>query len=224
MATHVVLGGGRTLGSAVAFTLAEVLVTLGIIGVVSALTLPTLIQNHNKKIITTRLKKFYSTINQAILLSEQDKNIMRVDWRPSAFCSAGDKDNYSCTVKFFNEYLKNYIKYTKIENKDGILYVYFADGSAAYFTYYGQDIYFFPKGSKAELAQLKTGKDKFMFAFYPAGASGKRNEYFKNLGVEPYIDANWDGTKEGLYNSCSNGAKIIQLNGWQMPDDYPCFK
>ena len=64
-----------------AFTLAEVLVTLGIIGVVAALTMPSLIQNHNKQIIETRLKKFYSTINQAILMAEQDKNIMRTDWK-----------------------------------------------------------------------------------------------------------------------------------------------
>lgn len=208
------------------FTLAEVLVTLGIIGVVSALTLPTLIQNHNKKIITTRLEKFYSTINQAILLSEQDKNMMRVDWRPSALCEGADASRYSCTIKFFNMYLKNYIKYTKIENKDDRLYVYFDDGSVAYLAYYGQDISFFSKASKAKLplAEQKTGKDKFLFAFYPAGAAGKRDVYFRNLGVEPYIEVDWDGTKEGLYNSCANAAKIIQLNGWQIPDDYPCFR
>ena len=33
-----------------AFTLAEVLVTLGIIGVVSAMTVPTLMQNFNVKV------------------------------------------------------------------------------------------------------------------------------------------------------------------------------
>ena len=32
-----------------AFTLAEVLITLGIIGIVAALTLPTLIHNNHKK-------------------------------------------------------------------------------------------------------------------------------------------------------------------------------
>ena len=51
-----------------AFTLAEVLITLGIIGIVVALTLPTLIQNHRNQVVETRLKKFYSTINQAITL------------------------------------------------------------------------------------------------------------------------------------------------------------
>lgn len=53
-----------------AFTLAEVLITLGIIGIVAAMTLPTVISNHKKKTIETRLQKFYSVANQAIKLSE----------------------------------------------------------------------------------------------------------------------------------------------------------
>ena len=39
------------------FTLAEVLITLGIIGVVAALTLPSLITNYQKKQIVAQLKK-----------------------------------------------------------------------------------------------------------------------------------------------------------------------
>ena len=39
------------------FTLAEVLITLGIIGVVAALTVPTLIAEHRSKELETRLKK-----------------------------------------------------------------------------------------------------------------------------------------------------------------------
>ena len=52
-----------------AFTLAEVLITLGIIGVVAAMTLPSIINNIQKKDTSARLKKFYSAFNQAILLS-----------------------------------------------------------------------------------------------------------------------------------------------------------
>ncbi len=48
-----------------AFTLAEVLITLGIIGVVAALTMPSLIAKHNEKQTITALKKFYSSISQA---------------------------------------------------------------------------------------------------------------------------------------------------------------
>ena len=39
-----------------AFTLAEVLITLGIIGVVAALTLPNLVANYKKQVLVTQLK------------------------------------------------------------------------------------------------------------------------------------------------------------------------
>ena len=47
------------------FTLAEVLITLGIIGVVAALTLPALIQNYQKNVAAEQLKKIYSTLKNA---------------------------------------------------------------------------------------------------------------------------------------------------------------
>ncbi len=49
-----------------AFTLAEVLITLGIIGIVAAMTLPSVINKIQNKDKTARLKKFYSSINQAV--------------------------------------------------------------------------------------------------------------------------------------------------------------
>ena len=45
------------------FTLAEVLITLGIIGVVAALTMPALINKYQKKVLEVKLKKAYSVIN-----------------------------------------------------------------------------------------------------------------------------------------------------------------
>ena len=49
------------------FTLAEILITIGIIGVVAALTIPVLIQNSNSKKFTTQFKKSLSTLNQAAI-------------------------------------------------------------------------------------------------------------------------------------------------------------
>ena len=46
-----------------AFTLAEVLMTLGIIGVVAAMTLPTLITDFQKRSTVTMVKTLYSKIN-----------------------------------------------------------------------------------------------------------------------------------------------------------------
>ena len=65
------------------------------------------------------------------------------------------------------------------------------------------------------------GKDCFMFAFYYHGANGLRNKYFLGKAIEPYIVDNWDGTREGLKANRKNYGKLIQLNGWKIPDDYP---
>ncbi len=51
------------------FTLAEVLITLGIIGVVAAMTIPTLMSNTGKAEFKTAFKKILSVINQAVTMS-----------------------------------------------------------------------------------------------------------------------------------------------------------
>ncbi|MBR1754247.1 type II secretion system protein [bacterium] len=55
-----------------AFTLAEVLITLGIIGVVAALTIPTLMQKTNDKEISAAIKKSFANISNAIQLAEAE--------------------------------------------------------------------------------------------------------------------------------------------------------
>ena len=55
-----------------AFTLAEVIITLGIIGVVAAMTIPTLIQKYQEKEMVSRWFKAYSMLQQVIKLAEAD--------------------------------------------------------------------------------------------------------------------------------------------------------
>ena len=52
-----------------AFTLAEVLITLGIIGVVAALTLPILVYNYQEKQYISKLKKAIATLDNAYKLA-----------------------------------------------------------------------------------------------------------------------------------------------------------
>ena len=54
------------------FTLAEVLITLGIIGVVAALTLPSLIQKYQEKALVTSYLRVYSILNQAYNFAVQE--------------------------------------------------------------------------------------------------------------------------------------------------------
>ena len=55
-----------------AFTLAEVLITLGIIGIVAAMTIPSLMTKYRKSIVETRLKDSYSIFANAIRLAESE--------------------------------------------------------------------------------------------------------------------------------------------------------
>ena len=55
-----------------AFTMAEVLITLGIIGIVAAMTLPSLIGRWQKIVHVNRMKRTYSIISNAFLMAQQD--------------------------------------------------------------------------------------------------------------------------------------------------------
>lgn len=54
------------------FTLAEVLITLGIIGIVAAMTIPNLIQKINEKRTVSKLIAAQSILSRAIKLAEEE--------------------------------------------------------------------------------------------------------------------------------------------------------
>lgn len=60
--------GGGTLG----FTLAEVLITLGIVGVVAALVVPGVIQNYKERATVIQLKKTYSVLQNAYRMAQEE--------------------------------------------------------------------------------------------------------------------------------------------------------
>ena len=224
-----------------AFTLAEVLITLGIIGVVAALTIPTLMANHRKQVVETSLEKFYSTMNQAIKMAEVDYGDVR-QWDELEGGFNEDEDGNPTTSKalaWFEKYLKPYLKYTKYEvdkNLEGKVSVYFPDGSLALIS--SSSIIFYPKARDYELLEQEdessdrnrnvSGTKYFTFFFAPNCKSCHTFE----KGIEPYMYG-WDGTKEMLLTHNRLGCKkevsnerayctaLIQMNGWKIPKDYP---
>ena len=58
-----------------AFTMAEIIITIGIIGVVSAMTLPTLINSYNEHVTVTKVKKMYSVLSQAHRMNKSQLEI-----------------------------------------------------------------------------------------------------------------------------------------------------
>lgn len=84
------------------FTLAEVLITLGIIGIISVLTIPNLIMNKSKKEIQTQMEKEYSSIQQAAFMAEKD-----------GFFLYNVKNDAKALSEWFDAYLGKYLKISK---------------------------------------------------------------------------------------------------------------
>ena len=231
-----------------AFTLAEVLITLGIIGVVAAMTLPALIQKNNNRVVETRLQKFYSSINQAVQRAEVDYGDKKY-WYQDTNNIETDKDGNpvkgSSTVeKWWNKYMAPYIKTVDIKYDDSGLPIFmFTDGSAlkANQVDFMRDWLFYTGNPEKCIAKYGSdtnsrGKCSFLFIFMPGGDGTSEDannsegwKYHRNKGFEPY-KYNWDGTRNGLingsYKKCNSSdgtycTALIQLNGWKIPDDYP---
>lgn len=87
-----------------AFTLAEVLITLGIIGIVAAMTLPTLTAKYQQKILQSQFKKSYTNMQNAINLINAENGIPYECYMlqtPGAYY-------YDECNKFWNEFLGKY--------------------------------------------------------------------------------------------------------------------
>ena len=88
-----------------AFTLAEVLITLGIIGVVAAMTMPSLIQKHQERVTANKVKKFYSVMSQAQLLAIKDNGYVD-EWDVPAEPNGMNIESITAFMNYMKPYLK----------------------------------------------------------------------------------------------------------------------
>ena len=113
-----------------AFTLAEVLITLAIIGVVAAMTIPTLTANYKEKAIVTKLTKTYAILSNAYQMMQAEYGTIST-WGLSG--TAHDK-NYDRLVDEEGNYIYNtlpneiistrlqkYLKVAKTCEADGVI-------------------------------------------------------------------------------------------------------
>lgn len=127
-----------------AFTLAEVLITLGIIGIVAAITIPQLINNYKAKRLRTQFLKSYSTIQQAFKQMEADdvstdpttyntleyyKTFMNYLQAPMD-CGIGDNKYLPC-VYMRDSSSKDYKPYKTYDGKTNASMILFDDGQIA---------------------------------------------------------------------------------------------
>ncbi len=221
------------------FTLAEVLITLVILGIVSSMTIPTMIVRHQKEETVIKLKKAYNVFIQAERYAEADEGDS-VAW------------NFGQDAEpFFNQYLKRYIAlnhkasnnlnseigYTRMNgNRDNasltqpqsVTYM-LTDGT--FLTVSGtanqkyKTVFVDINGYKGP---NRFGRDVFQFAIQPKYGIVPHGYGNTWAGQSFGYEYNRNTLKSGTYGCQKNGyglfcAALIMADNWKIADDYPWF-
>ncbi len=227
------------LSSSFAFTLAEVLITLAIIGVVAALTIPTVVRNYQKQETVTRLKKAYSSLANA-------SNLAVAEYGPINSWDFGTVNfDYDEEWKFTNYFLP----YLKIQKKStaktpasanvSVLNRHYPNYSANVNTYLqprnhpnflltdGTLMWVFlvntasnPLGGVAidingDKKPNRVGQDTFFAIF------SKNNDSFGKPAVKNKDRSTLITECKEMINVDFACTELIMRDGWQIRDDYP---
>ena len=131
------------------------------------MTMPALVNQTNRKQDAAKIKKFYSTMSQAVLLAENEYGSAE-DWSVNSAIrdDEGNITDYQpdAVLEFFNKYFAPNIKTVSIgKDTGGTANVIFADGSVVYLTQGNCiDMDFDTNGPKKP---NKLGRDRFGFLF-----------------------------------------------------------
>ncbi|MBE7706548.1 MAG: type II secretion system protein [Cyanobacteria bacterium SIG30] len=241
------MAGGGASRSLKAFTLAEVLITLAIIGVVAALTIPSVITNYQNQERVAALKKTFSAIANTTNLAINEHG-------PISGWEIGKDNNGKDSEDFANKYLIPYLRVAKNcgTRSDGeCAYEYYSlSGSGpstfpdTYTKFYLSDgaLVFLRTNNKetSNGKQLqgqitidvngnkppnKIGLDVFRFYYMIYGA-GKYfgGKLIPSFGVSDTVETSINNETAGC-NKLANGIRcshVIMVNGWKIPtkDEY----
>ncbi|MBR6098831.1 type II secretion system protein [bacterium] len=230
-----------------AFTLAEVLITLGIIGVVAALTLPTVIQNYQKNMTLTRLKKLYSVVYNAMERAKSDYGtdvnlwdipnstdaVMKSDYFAEKYilpylqdfkdCSKTPKRNCSISYKTGSNSSLNTVKNenrTIILKGGEIISIYAGKGNKNEAEDHTRvQIYLFPNGYRENMI---LGKDVFLVEL----GGGQGESGLDRNRIMPYGWSISASSCNSYTTRCKDSDRatclaLIMCEGWKIPDYYP---
>ena len=226
------------------FTLAEVLITLVVIGIIAAITVPVIMANHKKTETSARLKKFYANMSNAVKLAE-------TEWGTDTTGFKYGNCNYSGNKQFFENYLSKYLNYVRTDElKSGNTYydslsdglysgfeglnpqlfvVYLGDGSLFFNDECPESLVYDVNGEKGP---NRYGRDIFYFFFLAVNENPKLTIPHFNTDNFMFL-VNSDGsiypsyTREEKKENCKNKTQIssctslIEMDGWEFKEDYP---
>ena len=241
-------GLGRGGKKKAAFTLAEVLITLGVIGVVAAMTIPTLISKIQKQQIESQIRENYSSIAQVMKMAEND------DIGPVNI----DLSNGSLAInkKWFETYIVPYMKveqvcystggcwhkYGVVKTLNGVAPIWetkvgisdsliggigyalaFRTAKGSYFDTDTSSI-----TQTSDIFGVDSTDNSIQF-YFDVNGDRKPNIIGKDIYILVYdsdrglIPAGFDRTKEEVKENCESGngywcLGYVKDNGWKIPD------
>lgn len=212
------------------FTLAEVLITLGIIGLVAAMTLPGVVANYQKKEAAAKLKKIYSSISQVLekeqvveTLDEWDNSekILKKYFLPNftgaklypAISNNGSK--VMCDSKSQYKWLNNVGISTPFQPYTAAIKL--PDGTCIGVNPNPNRDVFIDINGTSKLPNV-AGKDLF---FFQINKQGRLLPYYYNWDYAKINSTEmWACNKKSAGGGGACAAKII-LDNWEIKDDYP---
>ena len=187
----------------VAFTLAEVLITLGIIGIVAAMTIPTLVANYQEKSFNTADSVFQRKLGEALKVMNSQQTL------------AG----HTSTESFVNE-LKKHIKVTKTCANDKLM------------DCFENEVFWGDNAEAVDMNTVKTSKNFGQKDWQESNVIGVQFAngvsaliaYNKDAKQDPYSNqiVNISGGSDGKKGSVSLGTTALAIlydtNGYKSPN------
>ncbi len=198
-----------------AFTVAEILVAMSIVGVVAAMTIPTLHYNKTKKEYSVKLKNFYSRMQNAIEDMQVDKGSFKDMMKPT-----------NATMKTW--YMDNIDPYMGHQFVNGNK-IYYKDGSSLQLLGIGGclDVWYDVNGDKSP---NRVGYDKYRFLYCFDDSNriswfGDKETFFGTYGAG-LVDAKT--TRQQMIDKCKSSGmgaeycnRLLQVDNWEYKQDYP---
>lgn len=207
-----------------AFTMAEVLITIGILGLAMAMTFPSIVRKYKRKTTETKLAKFYTIMNQAIRMSISEHGEILID-----NTNKTSVNNSAYIEKWYKENITKYIKtiYEEGADKNGTYYkVSFIDGSGFNSYMSGSNtttgksslyIFYCLNYKICDYGHYE-GENQFLFTYSPE----------KQQVIPTYRGQSINNLKRSCYSENEESrhgcTALIEANGWKIPDDYPWIK
>jgi prepilin-type N-terminal cleavage/methylation domain-containing protein len=223
-----------------AFTLAEVLITLGIIGIVAALTIPNLIIKYQKRATGARLKQAYAILMNTIRQSENEQGGPLSDEEIKNSYNHYRNDMAGYFKKNFVQYMSG-VTLVKSSTRDWNPVT--PSGYATYFLTFYSGAYCLNNGMcfvfinnqlfnyiivdlNGPSKPNKVGHDVFYFMLHCADKGAYIDGLTYGVSKTKSIDDIYSKTCSSTAGDWDNGAGCTELvirNNWQIPDDkrYP---